>query len=482
MNYMDILPSPASTQDGNWLSYYNSIAPHWDSYQSKRKGYYEQIHHYLSYCIPKGSRILEIGCSTGNLLNSLEPSYGVGIDFSLPMIERAREKYPHLKFIHTSLEDLSVNDPFDFIILDSVVGSLSDVEFAFNKLRSFCHPHTRLILNFHNSTWEPLYGVAKTLKLRREQPNLNWISAEQMRNFLWLAGFDIVRIDPRHIFPFHVPLIEPVLENFIGRLPLIQNFNLMFWAVARVSDLPRKANPSVSVICPCRNEAGNIRQAVERLPQMGSMTELIFVEGNSNDHTLEECEKVVREFGDIKNVSLIQQGNGVGKGDAVRKGFQAAQGDILMILDADLTVPPEDLPKFYRVIASGRGEFINGTRLVYPMEKQAMRFLNKLANKFFSYVFSWILGQSLSDTLCGTKVIWRSDYERLAANRSYFGEFDPFGDYDLIFGAAKLGLDIVEVPVRYRERVYGSTNISRFRHGLLLLRMSALAARKIRFH
>ena len=479
---MQILLPPKSDQFGDWNTYYNTVAASWDQLKSVRKGYYAQIQKYLNYCIPKGSRVLEIGCSTGDLLNALEPSYGVGIDFSALMIELAKSKYPHLTFVHASLEEFQTTEEFDYIILDSVVSSLADVEYAFHCLARLCKPHTRLILNYHNSLWEFLYGIASAVGLRRKQPNLNWISTKQMENFLYLAGFEIVRTDPRHFFPFQIPGIETVLERFVGRFPLIQNASLMFWSVARFCGEPRKQNPAVSVICPCRNEAGNIRHAVERLPEMGGGTELIFVEGNSTDNTFEECQKVVAEFGGSKNLKLIRQGDGKGKGDAVRKGFAVATGDILMILDADLTVPPEDLPKFYHAIASERGEFINGTRLVYPMEKQAMRFLNKLGNKFFSYTFTWILGQQLTDTLCGTKVIWRKDYERLAANRHYFGEFDPFGDYDLIFGAAKLGLDIVEVPVRYRERVYGSTNISRFRHGLLLLRMSLLAALKIRFY
>jgi glycosyltransferase involved in cell wall biosynthesis len=234
------------------------------------------------------------------------------------------------------------------------------------------------------------------------------------------------------------------------------------------------------VIVPARNERGNIEAAVERTPSMGSSMELVFVEGNSSDGTAEAIERVIAAYPG-KNIRLVRQGNGVGKGDAVRKGFTAATGDVLMILDADLTMPPEDLPKFFRALASGRGEFINGSRLVYPMEKQAMRFLNTLGNKFFSLAFTWLLDQPFKDTLCGTKVLYRRDYERIAAGRSYFGEFDPFGDFDLLFGAAKLDLKIVEIPIRYRERKYGTTQISRFRHGWLLLRMCLFALRRIKF-
>jgi glycosyltransferase involved in cell wall biosynthesis len=175
---------------------------------------------------------------------------------------------------------------------------------------------------------------------------------------------------------------------------------------------------------------------------------------------------------------LVQDGKG--KGDAVRKGFAAATGEVLLILDADLTMPPEQLPKFFRQIAEGRGEFVNGSRLVYPMEDGAMQFLNRIANHGFSIAFTWLLNQRFTDTLCGTKVLRRSHYERLAANRLYFGDFDPFGDYDLIFGAIKMNLKAVEVPIRYAARRYGTTNISRFRHGWLLLKMVVFAWRKLK--
>jgi len=237
---------------------------------------------------------------------------------------------------------------------------------------------------------------------------------------------------------------------------------------------------SVSVIVPCRNERGNIEDAIRRIPQMGRETEIIFVDGNSTDGTAEEIERKIKEYPERK-IRLLRQGEGVGKGDAVRKGFAAARGDVLVIQDADLTAPPEDLPKFFKALRDGKGEFVNGSRLVYPMEKEAMRFLNLLGNKFFGTLFSWLLGQRFRDTLCGTKMLCREDYELIAANRSYFGDFDPFGDFDLIFGAIKQNLKVVEVPVTYRARTYGATNISRFKHGLLLLKMSWIAFKKIKW-
>jgi glycosyltransferase involved in cell wall biosynthesis len=237
--------------------------------------------------------------------------------------------------------------------------------------------------------------------------------------------------------------------------------------------------PRVSIIIPARNEAGHISQIFERVPEMGRETELVFIEGHSKDNTYAVIEKAIADHPERPSQLLRQ--TGIGKGDAVRLGFAHAHGEVLMIWDADLTVPPEDLPRFYEALCAGKGEFINGVRLVYPMEKDAMRFLNLLGNKFFSMAFSWLLGQPIKDTLCGTKVLWKSDYEKIAANRKYFGDFDPFGDFDLIFGATKLNLKIVDLPIRYRERTYGTTNIHRWKHGWLLLKMVLFAARRIKF-
>jgi len=271
--------------------------------------------------------------------------------------------------------------------------------------------------------------------------------------------------------------VERWINRWIG--PLLPWACLTVFGIARPRRDPRSAPLTVSVVIPARNEAGNIEAAVLRTPEMGSGTELIFVEGNSSDDTWEKIQQIAAAHPERRIRTLRQSGRG--KGDAVRAGFAVAQGDLFMILDADLTVPPEELPKFYEAIVSGRAEFANGSRLVYPMEKKAMQFLNMCANKVFGILFSWLLGQHVKDTLCGTKVLRRSDYARIAANRAYFGDFDPFGDFDLLFGAARLNLKIADIPIRYRDRTYGSTNIHRWRHGWLLLRMVLFAARKLKF-
>jgi glycosyltransferase involved in cell wall biosynthesis len=287
------------------------------------------------------------------------------------------------------------------------------------------------------------------------------------------------------LIPFYIPLISGFFNDYLAKLPFFRWFTLNMYSFAkpesRVSREEYNSKYVTSIVIPARNESGNIEDALLRMPRFGKDIEILFIEGNSTDDTWQKIQEIAAKYQDRWNIKIAQQ-PGKGKGDAVRKGFSMATGDILMILDADLTVPPEDLPKFYDAIASGKGDFINGSRLVYKMEKNAMRPLNLLGNKFFSIAFSFLLERPFKDTLCGTKVIFREDYIKLIQNRKFFGEFDPFGDFDLIFGAYKLNLKIVELPIRYRERTYGETNISRFKHGFILLKMCFFAARKIKFY
>jgi len=397
------------------------------------------------------------------------------VDFSPEMIRRAKQKHPNIEFIQADAHDLSaINESLDVIILSDLVNDLWDVQRVFEQIKKLCTPRTRIILNFYSRLWQLPLGVAQSLNLATRNLYQNWLTREDIRVLLRLAGFEPVKITQEILFP--LPL-GGLANKFLVRLWPLHHLALSNFVVARPA--PQRApEPTVSVIVPARNEAGNVKAIFERIPKMGRETEIVFVEGHSKDDTYAAIQ---REAASHRTSSLILQQSGVGKADAVRLGFAKAAGDVLMILDADLTVPPEDLPRFYEALVSGKGEFINGVRLVYPMEKEAMQTLNFFGNKFFSLAFSWLLGQPIKDTLCGTKVLWKEDYERIATNRSYFGDFDPFGDFDLIFGAAKLNLKIVDLPIRYRERTYGSTNISRWKHGLLLFRMVAFAARRIKF-
>ncbi len=461
--------------------FYERLAPDLDRYRNKNAYYYELLGHLLRFLIPEGQRVLDIGCGQGDFLDLLHPSQGVGIDLSPAMIERAKEKYPHLSFAVGDAEELDLDAPsFDYILLSNIIGYLQDIQRAFARLRDCCTPDTRVVITHYNYLWEPVLKLGERLGMKVREPYQNWLSISDIENLLSLEGFEVVRKRQAVLFPKRLPIISFLFNRYLAQLPFLWRLSLVQIVVAR-SIMPgrRSVNASCTVVIPVRNERGNIESIVRRIPEMGRHTEIIFIEGHSSDGTLEEIRRVAaaRPGRDIK---VLKQ-DGEGKADAVRKGFEHACGDILMILDADLSVQPEELPKFFEAVVSGRAELAIGSRLVYPLQKDSMRLLNLAGNKFFSAAFTYLLEQRIKDTLCGTKALLRKNYLTIARNRPCFGEFDPFGDFDLLFGAAKANLRIAEIPVRYQARIYGTTQIKRFRHGLLLVKMICTAIKRLKF-
>jgi SAM-dependent methyltransferase len=464
---------------------------HHDGIERSRKRhryYYDSLTRILRVRVPEGLRVLDLGCGAGHLLAALRPSQGVGVDVSAPAVREATERYggERLRFLQGDLADPTVLEraggPFDVILLVNVVTHLTDVQAALEALHAVSHPRTRVLIYSYSRLWQPLLRLAEMLGLKYTQPPESWLPPEEIKSMLSLADFEVVRDDAHLVCPARVPIVADLSNRYLGRIPLLDAFSLVFGIVARPAPVrqggARPAPPTVSVVIPCRNEAGHIGPLVASLPALPEGSEFVFVEGHSTDDTAAVIERTIAENPGLPLRFFRQPGKG--KGDAVRFGFAKAKGEVLLILDSDMGVAPGDVPKFVEALARGKCEMVNGSRLVYPMEGKAMRFLNLLANKFFAGLFSWLLGQQVRDTLCGTKALWREDYERIAANRSYFGDFDPFGDFDLLFGAARLNLRIADLAVRYHERTYGETNISRFSHGWLLLQMSGVAARKLK--
>ena len=447
------------------------------------QGYRRLLARYYGLMFPLGASVLEVGCGAGDLLALLPNQDITGIDLSAAQIDAARRRLPHGNFYVQAGERLDLPRTFDVIILSETINFAADVQLLIENLQTVATPQTRLIINFHSSLWRPALTLATSLGLKSPNPQSNWLSHKDVWNLCALADWEVIKTQWRILFPLPVPVLDALFNRWLA--PLLPALCLTVFVVARfrprvaANASPETKLPKVSVIVPARNEAGNIEAAVRRTPSLGAGTELVFIEGHSQDNTWDEIQRVAAAY-PRREIRILRQ-TGKGKGNAVREAFAAATGDILMILDADLTMPPEELPKFYRALVSGHAEFANGVRLVYPMEEHAMQFLNLCANKFFGVAFTWLLGQTVQDTLCGTKVLYRRDYDKIAANRAYFGDFDPFGDFDLLFGADKLNLKIADIPIHYRERTYGSTNIQRWSHGWLLLRMMAFAAQKLKF-
>jgi len=444
--------------------------------------FYEQLKRLHQQHVLPGSKVLEWGCGRGDLLAAMEPSKGLGLDFSSERIRQAQQaEHPNCQFAVKDLLEDEVGEAFDYILMNYLTGYIPDLQQAFENARASAHPRTRLIVTTLNHAWLPLLTIGRKLGWVTPQPPSNWLSRTDLQNLLELAGWEVVTVQAEQMLPFDVPGLSWFFNRVLVRCPLFWHFGATIMLIARPATKPQiDGDISCSVIVPARNEAGNIRPALERIPTLGKQTEIIFVEGNSTDDTWETIQRECDAYEGPHRVTYTRQ-PGKGKWDAVQTGFSLAKGDVLVIQDGDLTAPPEDLPKFYEALASGKAEFVNGSRLVYPMESRAMRFLNLLGNKFFAIALSFILRQDVKDSLCGTKMMLRSDYEKAMRRVQEMGDFDPFGDFNLLFGSARIDLRIRDVPVRYRDRTYGDTNISRFKHGLILFKMTWFGLWNLRF-
>lgn len=365
------------------------------------------------------------------------------------------------------------------ILLNGTINHHLDIQGLLMQLAPSLSRTSRLLLVVYNPYLGWLYRLANRIGLRQGEVPTTFITRVDLDNIAELSGFTIVRRKLALYFPWELFGLGHLINRTAACIPVLRWTGLVYLAVLRPNSPATAHRPSLSCVIPARNERGNIENAIKRMPEFGCPLEIIFVEGHSTDGTWEEIQRVREKYQDRHAIKAMQQ-TGKGKNDAVRLGFSQATGELLTILDADLTMPPELLQRFYNAYCDGNADFINGSRLVYPMQGEAMRFLNRLANSFFAKALSWVLDVRLGDSLCGTKLLSRHDYSRFIAWRRDFGDFDPFGDFELIFPAAELALGITDVPIRYMDRTYGSTNISRFRHGIMLLRMTLIGFFRIK--
>lgn len=451
----------------------------WQKFYKKNYYYHQDLEKLARHLIPPTVSVVQFSPKCGELLKTLPNSVKVGVEHYEDILKYLQKRKGKTKYVDIKNISRLGKASFDYVLFSHTFSDIDDVQSVLHKIHDFTHEDSKIIVFSFNYLWKPVLDIAEKLGLKiptQKQPN--WLTEYDIENLFYLENYIKIKSGKRFVFPYSFGFVSEFINRYISPLPIINSFALVSYSVYK--PISNYRDYSVSIIIPARNEAGNMKGVLKKIPQLGKKTEIVFVEGHSKDDTYEVIKNEIKNYNGPLKCKLLKQ-TGKGKGDAVRLGFEKASNELLMILDADLTVRPTDLPKFYNAIAQDKGEFVMGSRLVYPMEDEAMRVLNYFGNKFFSLVFTFLLGQPIKDTLCGTKVLTKRNYEKIAENRKYFGDFDPFGDFDLIFGAAKLNLKITEIPVRYRERVYGTTNISRFTHGFLLLQMVLVAAKKIKF-
>jgi len=431
--------------------YFERVAPDWEQWQRKNPLYHSCLTHLIGGMIPPGSKVLELGSGVGDLLASLGPSSGMGLNFAQALTDRALQKHPQLEFHTVDVDSVILPRSFEpqYVVMTNMLDYVYDVWDTMESLKPAIREQTLLIITTNNPLWAPLLRLASKLGLRFPESPRNFITNKDICSVLHLQGFDIVEDGFTLPVPKRIPVIGTLLNAVVPEVPILCFVSSVQYIAAR----PRVARPplSCSVVIPCHNEAGNIQECLRRVPQMGSWTEIVVVDDGSTDET---CEKVKEIMVHDSRVRLIVLEKNQGKAGAVRAGFEAANGDVLMILDADMAVTPEELLKFLAPLQEGTADFVNGTRLVYPMQGKAMKVANFIGNKGFCFLASKVIRQRVSDTLCGTKVFLKRDYLRMP-----LGGVERWGDFDLLFGAARLKLRILEIPVHYTERRAGKSKM-----------------------
>jgi hypothetical protein len=454
-------------------SYFERIAPVWDYWHARNRYYHRTIRRLVEGMVPPGSQVLELGAGTGDGLAALRPARGIGLNPAEGLTSRAREKHPELEFHTVEVDDVRTSAGFqpDYVIMTNLLDYVYDVWDLLESLKASVSESTLLVITTSNPVWAPIIRLASRLGLRVPESPRNFITNRDIRSVLELQGYSVVEEGMALPVPMRIPLLGTLLNVIVPELPIVRYFSSIQYLVARPST-PRPPL-SCSVIVPCHNEEGNIEQCARRVPDMGTWTEVVFVDDGSTDGTREQVRRVMQ---DDPRVRLITFDKNRGKANAVRAGFEAARGDVLVILDADMAVMPEELPKFLKPLQEGRADFINGTRLVYAMEGRAMKVSNFFGNKGFCYLVSWVLRQRVSDTLCGTKVMFKKDFMRMP-----IGGKERWGDFDLLFGASRLKLRILEIPVHYQERRAGASKMRAMFEVWFFLRSCLEGWRSLRF-
>ncbi|TMJ96026.1 MAG: methyltransferase domain-containing protein, partial [Actinobacteria bacterium] len=295
---------PVGTEDAELAAFFDGFAAEDERWRRRNRTYHRLVEAVYRFVVPPGAAVLEVGCGAGDLLAALRPRVGVGVDVSPGMIEHAKAKHPELVFRVAAGERLDIDIEFDYIVLSDVVPFAHDLVALFETLAHHAHPGTRLVVNSYSQLWRPVIRVAELLRLKARKPVRNWVTLEDVRNLLELSGWEQVTAARRILFPKQIPLLTRFLNGFLANLWPFSHLCLTFWIVARLAPREREDELGVSVVCPCRNEEGNIAAVIERVPELGRATEIVFVEGGSTDGTREEIERQIEAHPE-RDLSLV---------------------------------------------------------------------------------------------------------------------------------------------------------------------------------
>lgn len=435
----------------------------------RHRYYYTQIQRLLKFLIPPGKSILYFGCYREDVIYSLDASSSVVINEE---VDERISKNKSVEFVHCKYHLYNPQQEYDYIILDTVIGKTENINLLLRNISSACSSHTRIIIHQENYLWRPLLNFAASFGLKKQEKTQNWLSIKDVETYLETAGFESTRVYKKNIFPLKAGFLGPILNHFFSTIPVLDFLKLDQFIVGRFNKpfTQLKSSSSLSICLTVKDEEHNIEPIVSSLPVLCENQEILFVEGNSTDNTAKEIERMKMLF-PHKNIRLIKQ-PGKGQGDAIHTGFKEAKGEIIILYEGDGTSEPYDIQYFYEAIEAGRFEFIEGSRFVYPLSHKCMPLANKIGNVVFAKWFSFFLNQRTTDVLSGIKAIRKKDYEKIYNTWGFLGIPDPFGDFELLFGSARYGLKIGEIPIRYKPRVFGESKTSVFKHGWYLLKMA----------
>jgi len=413
--------------------------------------------------------------------------------FQIIALSRIPEFYKNEELVNNVLTEQQLKDLIDpknsetnnkwkTVILTFPLNNFVNLVGFFDKLDSSLNEEAKVIVSYYSKIWKPFFFIFSLFGLIRNYKNSLFFSKDTLEIFLRTGNFEISKKIPNYFIPFNIPIINKFLSILINFLPFLDNLSVTKVFYLRKKNYKKRQNKKISLIIPCKNEQGNILNIVtDAKKELIIPYEIIFVDDKSSDNTFQIIIDCKKKFSDVD--IQVTKGPGKGKSLAVNEGIKIATGYYSIIFDADMTVNMKDINVFYNAISNGNADIINGSRLVYKPYTGAMRYLNFLGNKFFSKLSSFITGELITDTLCGSKCFITKDFKIFNEFKDNNNINDIWGDFNILYSSNFYGLKCIDLPVRYYERVEGETKMKkRFYFFLNMLSTSIKAMNRFKIN